>query len=226
MRPTSSIPILDDLEKLSETGEVQAAAQAMFLNHADALRTPAVHLVYTVPVRLVFSGAAPELGKHYDGEPQVLPMVKLRERATGEPLLKGHQALRTVLERRLDVAEVFGDDTRLIDRLVASSGGYIRDLLRLVQYSLQIATQHDAKLPVREEHVANAIAKLRRSYVKAYSTAYQPLMKHIEEHRPEVVPEELSAHLADVLAGHMVMVYGNDVDWYDIHPLLHDLVRT
>lgn len=215
------VVIFDSLEKIGDLAELQEPARRMFLGEHEALRLPAINVLYTVPVRLVFSSAGPELGQLYDGEPQVLPMVKVADRSSGEPLARGQRAMRQVLERRLDFDEVFDGDESLVTRLVDHSGGYIRDLLRLTQYSLQGA----GALPVREEHVTQAIAKLRRSYVRAYSTAYEDLLRHIHDHRPELVPEPLREHLEDVVVTHLTMVYGNDVDWYDVHPLIRDLVR-
>jgi hypothetical protein len=215
------VVIFDSLEKIGDLPELQEPARRMFLGEHEALRLPAVNMLYTVPVRLVFSGAGPVLGQLYDGEPQVLPMVKVRDRASGAPVAQGHQALRQLLARRVDFDEVFGGDEALVARLVDNSGGYIRDLLRLTQYSLQGA----GSLPVREEHVSQAIAKLRRSYVRAYSTDFDDLLRYIHEHRPEVVPASLSTHLEDVVVTHLTMVYGNEKDWYDVHPLIRDLVQ-
>ena len=215
------VVIFDSLEKIGDLAELQEPARRMFLGEHEALRLPAINVLYTVPVRLVFSTAGPELGQLYDGEPQVLPMVKVVDRSSGAPLELGQRALRQVLERRVDFDEVFAGDEALVEKLVEHSGGYIRDLLRLTQYSLQGA----GSLPVREEHVSQAIAKLRRSYVRAYSTAYEELLRHIHEQRPELIPEPLRKHLEDVVVTHLTMVYGNDVDWYDVHPLVRDLVR-
>lgn len=215
------VVIFDSLEKVGDLDELQQPARQMFLGEHEALRIPAINVLYTVPVRLVFSSAGPELGQLYDGEPQVLPMVKMREQVSGKPLESGRRAMRAVLERRLDFEEVFGGDESLVEQLVARSGGYIRDLLRMAQYSLQGA----GALPVGPEHVRQAIAKLRRSYVRAYRTEYHELLRHLHEVRAEVVPGPLREHLEDVVVTHLAMVYGNDVDWYDVHPLVRDLVE-
>jgi hypothetical protein len=215
------VVIFDSLEKIGDLPELQEPARRMFLGEHEALRLPAVNMLYTVPVRLVFSSAGPVLGQLYDGEPQVLPMVKVRDRASGAPVEQGHQALRQLLARRVDFDEVFGGNEALVARLVDNSGGYIRDLLRLTQYSLQGA----GSLPVREEDVSQAISKLRRSYVRAYSTDYEDLLRYIHEHRPELVPAPLSTHIENVVVTHLTMVYGNEKDWYDIHPLVRDLVQ-
>ncbi len=216
--PRGLVIILDNLEKLSS--EVQASTKAMFLNHADALKAPGVHMLYTVPARIVFSKVGPELGKLYDGEPLVLPMVKFSDRKSGEPFLKGRRAMGELLLKRLDVDEVFDGKQEAVDALVERSGGYTRDLLRLAQYAIQIA----GELPITQKHVDAAVAKLRKSYVRGYSTTYHDLLVYVDQHRPSVIPAPLSSALEEVIDGHFAMIYGNDQDWYDVHPLVRDLL--
>ena len=219
--PGGLVVILDNLEKLSDVPEVQTSAKRMFINNSDALRAPGVHLIYTLPARIVFSESGPELGKLYDGEPLVLPMVKFSRRDDGAPFANGRQAMCELLLRRLDFAEVFGSEQEPVEALAASSGGYTRDLLRLAQYAIQIAEQ----LPITLEHVHAAVLKLKRSYTRSYSTRYHDLLAYVDRHRPSVIPAELTPALEDVLGGHFAMIYGNDENWYDVHPLIAGLLR-
>jgi hypothetical protein len=174
-----------------------------------------------LPARIVFSSSGPELGKLYDGEPLVLPMVKLSRRDDGAPFVDGRKAMAELLLRRLDFAEVFGSRMEPVEALVAHSGGYTRDLLRLAQYAIQIG----GRLPITAADVRAAVLKLRRSYVRGYSTAYHDLLAYVDRHRPSVLPIELTPALEDVIAGHFAMIYGNDSDWYDVHPLIADLLQ-
>lgn len=217
--PNGLVVILDNLEKLSSSPDVQDSAKTMFINHTDALRAPGVHLIYTPPARVVFSKIGPQLGKLYDGEPLVLPMVKFNHRQSGEPFAAGRAAMRELLLRRLDALEVFGGRLETVDALVARSGGYMRDLLRLAQYSLQ----HAQSLPITTEHVAAAVAKLKRSYIRGYSTAFDDLLTYIAHHRPMLIPSGLTEPLEEVIDGHFAMIYGNNEDWYDVHPLVLEL---
>jgi hypothetical protein len=129
--------------------------------------------------------------------------------------------MEDLLSRRLDFAEVFASKHEPVAALVESSGGYARDLLRLAQYSLQIA----GRLPVSIKHVEAAIAKLKRSYLRGYSTDYADLLAYVAQQRPTVIPAELTAAIEEVIDGHFAMIYGNDKDWYDVHPLVGALLR-
>ncbi len=214
--------ILDNLEKMSPHPDVLDSTRAMFLHQADALRAPGVHLIYTIPPSIVFSRSGPQLGRLYDGEPQVLPMVKVRERLSGGRHQEGHDALRDLLDRRLDFSEVFGGKEKPVDALVANCGGYPRDLLRLTQYALQIA----ASLPVDQGHVRAACAKLRKGYERAYSTADLPMLRFVAANRPRKIPEKYQDRMKEVIIGHFMLIYGNEWDWYDLHPLVAKMLEA
>lgn len=215
------VVILDNLEKLSPVPDVRDSARNMFLHQADALRAPGAHLIYTVPSPLVFSRSGPQLGRLYDGEPQVLPMVKVLDRHSGSIHQSGHDALRELLARRVDVEEVF-DGEEPITKLVVNCGGYTRDLLRLMQYSFQIA----GSLPITVTHAEAACNKLRKGYERAFSTADLPLLRFVKEHHPWKIPEEHRDRLEDVITGHFILTYGNGFEWYDLHPLVARMLDT
>jgi hypothetical protein len=219
--PRGLVVILDNLEKLATDPEVRDSARAMFLHQADALQVPGVHLIYTLPAALVFSRSGPQLGRLYGGaEPLVLPMVKVRNADTGAAHPAGCRAMRELLLRRLDFAEVFQSHDKPVDALVRHCGGYARDLLRLAEYSLQIA----GDLPVTVPHVEVAISTLRKSYLRSYSTDDLPLLRYVEKRRPKKIPEEHQARLEEVIVGHFIMIYGNGTEWYDVHPLVEQLL--
>jgi len=215
------VVILDNLEKLSMDPDSYYLGRDMLLHHADALRQPNVHLVYTIPAPFVFSSWGPQLGRIYDNEPQVLSMVKVHERQSGKPYTKGLQELRELLLRRVGFEEVFASDDSVVDLLIQNCGGYARDLLRLVQYSLQDAWN----LPVQQPHVKAAIKVLERSYRRGFNTDDIELLEYVLEHRPQNIPEEFKDRLEEVMFSHYVMIYANDVEWYGVHPIVERFIQ-
>ncbi|MCP3681994.1 MAG: hypothetical protein GY861_04815 [bacterium] len=210
------VVILDNLEKLSSEADTRDSARNMLLHHSDALRQPNVHLIYTIPAPFIFSVWGPQLGRIYNSEPLVLPMVKIRRQSSGSLYQDGIKAMREALLRRVDFDEVFSGDEEIVEKLIEHCGGYTRDLLRLLQYSLQNAWE----LPVRAEHVDMAIRKLEKSYRRGLNTDDFPLLQGIKENRPQTVSEESKKRLEQIMTNHYVMIYGNDTEWYDIHPLV------
>ncbi len=215
------VVILDNLEKLSTDADTRDSARNMFLHHSDALRQPGIHLVYTIPAPFVFSAWGPQLGRIYDSEPLVLPMVKTRERHTGRLHKKGIAGMRDLLLRRVNFEEVFEKDEHVVTKLVESCGGYARDLLRLFRYSLQ----HAWGLPVKEEHVEMAVHKLERSYRRGFTIDDLPLLQYVGTHRPTAISREYRNRLEQVMVNHYVMIYGNDTEWYDLHPIIERFIH-
>ena len=217
--------LVDNLEKMpTELPQIHEAAHALLLGQSRALRAPGVHTIYTFPPRLAFSPARRTLLQLYDGDPLVLPMVKVSERPSGEPLPEGIAALEDLMLRRLDVEEVFGGDLALVSALVAQCGGYARELLQLGRGAIEAALEVGQGLPLGRAQIDASIEGLRLSYHAAHRSSQKPLLRYIAEHRPREIPERLGAGLEEVIAGHLVMVYGNSQPWYDVHPLARGLL--
>jgi len=217
--------LVDNLEKMpTELPQIHEAAQALLLGQSRALRAPGVHTIYTFPPRLAFSPARRALARLYDGDPLVLPMVKVRDRPSGNSLPQGIDALEDLMLRRLDVDEVFGGDRALVSALVQHCGGYARELLQLGRGAIEAALEVGQGLPLGRAQIDASINGLRLSYYAAHRSGQKALLRYIDEYRPQAIPEPLEAGLEEVVTGHLVMVYGNSQPWYDIHPLARDLL--
>ena len=163
---TDLVLILDNLEKIrrfADRGEGLESQRELFLERAPQLTGLQAHVIYTVPLRLVRADG-PQLEQRYDGEPFVLPMVKVIERGTREPFPPGVDCLRALLQKRLgDLAleEVFEPDA--LDFLLAYSGGHTRYLMNFVQN----ACTYTRSIPIPLDAVHRAIQQT----VRIYSTA-------------------------------------------------------
>ena len=219
--PNGLVLILDNLEKLSMEPDTRDSGRDMFLHHADALKTPGVHTIYTIPASYVFSQWGLQLARNFYAEPMVLPMVKITHPQTGNRFEKGYQAMRSLLLKRLDFGEVFGNDEGVVDALIENSGGYTRDLLRLSQYALQSSPQ----LPVGNQDVIKAIRKIEKSYRRSFRTTAIDLLDFVNQ-RPGSIPEEFRDRLELAMVNHYVMIFGNDSDWYDLHPIMRRILES
>ncbi|ETX07830.1 MAG: hypothetical protein ETSY2_08910, partial [Candidatus Entotheonella gemina] len=118
--------IVDDLEKMNRFVNRDAGLsshRALFLDHAPQLTSLQAHMIYTVPLTHMRADG-PQLGQYYDGEPFVLPMVKVMERGSREPYVPGLSSLRHLLQMRLGnlfLEEVF--EPAALDFLLTYSGG-------------------------------------------------------------------------------------------------------
>ncbi len=219
--------LFDQLEqirgsKFNEQDVIQSV-QRLFANHADELKIPYMHMVYTVPPWLKFA-----LPNTVDIT-TMLPCVHLwhndEERT---PSNDGWKSLCSIVYKRFgeEGYKYFfsGEDAEhpLAKKLIAVCGGHFRDLLRLLRESV-LRTE---KFPVTEAQIDNAINSVRGNFLPiAIDDAIW--LDKIGRIRDAVLPNtdaENINRLTRFLDTHFVLYFVNGTQWYDIHPLIRDEV--
>lgn len=212
------VVLVDALEKVTplreaDRAELEGSAVTLFVEHAARLRLPC-HVVYTFPLWLRFRTA--QLDGLYDRPVRVLPMVKVAE-PDGQPYAPGYAKLTDLVGRRLDLGRIFGANLdKTLHPLIAASGGYTRDLLRMVREVLWGAR----KFPVDPAHIARIIERVAESYVVAVHDAEAEVLAEIA--RTHQLPRDGTklAIFGRLLEGYMVLAYRNGKEWYELHPLV------
>ena len=139
------VVIIDNLDRIDPrpgpTGT--PLPEYLFIDRGEQLRKLNCHLVYTIPLALVFSNEFERLRNRLGGgiAPQVLPMVpvKLRngsECSQGMTLLKQMIMVRAFPEVNKEqlihlITKLF-EEPETLDRLCQISGGHVRNLLGLL----------------------------------------------------------------------------------------------
>jgi len=214
------VVLADGLEKFTpireeDRGVMEASVEGVFVQHSRWLHLPC-HAVYTFPLWLRFRVA--ELGGLYDGSPAVLPMVKIAE-PDGTPYAVGMEKLVDLVQRRVrDLARVFGDDLdATLLPILQASGGYPRDLLRMVRQLLIDARA----FPVKSTDAQRVIDELSQQYAFVVRGTNLPLLKQIAT--THALPQEDAEQVAAfgrLLERWLVLAYRNGDEWYDLHPLV------
>lgn len=144
------VVIVDNLDRVAAqkvtTGRF--LPEYLFIDRGPQLRRLNCHVVYTIPLALLFSNEYQALKNRLGGgvAPKILPMVPLQQR-DGKDYPQGMALLRQLVmarafptvnpQTRLTlVAEVF-DRQETLDRLCRISGGHVRNLLGLLYNCLQ-----------------------------------------------------------------------------------------
>ena len=145
---TDLVLIVDGIEKMhyEVNEEGHSTHNELFVQHAEQLRSPECHIIYTVPVSLAYNQ---NLGADFDSI-YVLPMVKVNE--------TGIKQLINIIEKRVNTEQVF-EDQGLLELLAKTSGGVVRDLMRLVRMSTD--TDGDK---MTSDDVTYAINTLKKEY--------------------------------------------------------------
>lgn len=191
--------IADNLDKIAETKEEGKPSNydEMYLNRSELLRGLACHVIYTVPIAMVYSGKATQLEDNYD-KPDVLPMVMVRN-PDGSENQAGIAKMREIIYRRveaidpnlvktlegpiagLDTPPVF-DNPDTLKLLCLMSGGHVRNLMQLIQKAIESIDE----LPINGEAAIWAIEEARETYQRA-----------IQEHQWEILARACHLKQAD-----------------------------
>ena len=214
--------LLDSLEHIHGTfanaEDVQRSVEMLFAGHADKLRIPDMHLVYTVPPYLKVR--YPNISQLYaEGGLAVLPSFKLHEQ-DGACIDEAYSAFEQVVTRRGEWQRLLGPDPAVLHRLIRNSGGHLRDLLRL----LADVALRARFLPVSESVVEGAINQLRSEFLPIPNDDARWLAAIAETHQAELQNLEKLPSLARFFDTHLVLCYRNGGEWYDVHPLVSEQV--
>ena len=108
------------------------AIDDLLVQSADRFKALACHLIVTPPISLVLRPESQALEAVFRCE--IMPTVRLREKGQGyrEFSGPGRDSLLEALGKRIDIDRLI-PDLGVRDRLVAASGGAIRELLQLAQ---------------------------------------------------------------------------------------------
>jgi hypothetical protein len=218
---TEVVLIVDSMEHVRGTSlnaeGVQASVETLFIGHGERLQLPSMHTIYTVPPYLAVR--AKNLGGLYGyGAVQVFPAIKIRH-DHGEVHFDGIDALKRVVAKRGDWKQLLGDEA-LLEEVILASGGNIRDLLRILSEIIRRANS----LPVGERVVRRAISQMRSEFLPIAETDAVWLAEIAKTHEARLPATDKLPELTRFFDTHVVLCYRNDGDWYDVHPLIRDVV--
>lgn len=221
------VVIVDDFEKFQplrtdvdgERESMEAAVESLFTQHAAWLKLPC-HTIYTFPLWL--RHRVPNLGSTFDGTPRALPMVKVFER-DGGPSTEGRAKLKLLLQKRLDLPAALGADwAALADNLIEASGGYPRDLLRMIRDLLVMRVSKG--FPAEPADVAHVQNLLREDYALVLAGEDIPLLAGIATSNTlDASSPERRMAMSRLLDRWLVLAYRNGEAWYDVPPLVRTI---
>ncbi|MDZ7359949.1 MAG: KAP family NTPase [candidate division KSB1 bacterium] len=200
--------IIDGLDriipKLLDDKGRRTAPSAIHLEHADHLKAPHCHAIYTAPISIYFHE---NLSKVYPDLPLTLPSIKIREE-NGKICRDGLEAMRRMVSQRVAIEAVFAD-AKSVDKLCLASGGHVRDLMHLLRYACDYSAKQITTLAVDK-----AICALVREYDRLVKDADLPRLVRI--HREKRLPSD--AEYAWLPYNLIVLEYQDGARWADVHP--------
>lgn len=222
------VMLVDSVEQIrgvgaEEADQVYRSVENLFSAHADSLHFPLLHVVYTIPPYL--TPLAPGLSSILGGNPIcTLPSVHIRSRdRTPDP--DGVEIMQRILSRRFGYwRQVFTPPQ--VARMALATGGDLRDFFRLAKDCLiKSSAIRDMSLPMQDYVIEQAEHHLRRDMLPIAAEDAGWLRRIAQSKNPELDKITELPRLARFFDTHLVLNYRNAEDWYDVHPLLEDLLE-
>ena len=215
---------LDRVENIIKSGG-RPQPEYLFVDRGENLRLLKCHLIYTMPLSLMFSNDYNRLTSRLAVEPKVLPMVPVRLRDGNECAL-GMKNLRQMVlarafpdldsEQRLGlISEVF-DTPETLDRLCQISGGHVRELLQL----LRSLITKERKLPLSREFLEKVIRDKSNQMKLGVDDKEWVLLRQVQESQEVKGHEEYQ-----ILIGTRLVYEYRDSQgsWFQVNPILAEL---
>lgn len=216
--------IVDNLDRMvpviQESGRTNH--EEIFIDRSEQLKTLDCHLIYTVPISMVYSSRANSLREIYS-DPQVLPMIMVQTRS-GEVYPPGFEKIKEVIAKRvrqfaptLSLETDIFDSAETLEKLCLMSGGHVRNLLLLVQ----AAIDHTEDLPIADKAVRRSITDARDTYRRTVEDNQWPLLAEVAGSKQLRNDNDYRSLLfTRCLLEYCFEEAGERLHWYDVHPLL------
>ncbi|MBW4623040.1 MAG: KAP family NTPase [Cyanosarcina radialis HA8281-LM2] len=217
------VVIVDNLDRLESIQKPSGSWQPeyLFIDRGEQLKQLNCHVVYTIPLQLIFSNALGRLINRFGAEPKVLPMVPVKVRE-GDESKEGMALLQQMIlarafpdlnaYQRLElITEVF-DRPETLSRLCRVSGGHIRNLLMLLYRCLQ---RQDP--PITKECLEGVIRQRCNELSLAITDDEWDLLRQVAEQKSVRGEEKYQTLIHNMF----VFEYRDrDGSWFDINPIL------
>ena len=219
--------IIDDLDKLD-----LSLVETIYRNNIKALFSPRIRIVFTIPVSAI---QEPQVMGALNSEgvvrPHLFPVAKFfpkddRHNPQAEPIAKPLNTFLKMLEKRIPSDLMDPDIAR---EMVLYSGGVMRELVRIgreccTESMVQLEIEPDRQtLKIDREILTIAVQNLRNDFARQIgSSLYDLLVQVYQTSEPEDTSNE---GFVKLLHGLMVLEYENAALWYDVHPIVVDLLK-
>lgn len=219
--------IIDDLDKLD-----LKLVEEVYKRNINALFQPKIRIVFTIPIAVIRDIELRTILQAAAGSPiQQMEVVKFfgkeeRHQPDVQPDPNKVKLFQQVLQKRIP-ADLIQPETA--EKLILSSGGVMRELVRVAraccsQCLLLLRREPDrTEVQITDEILDLALQDLRNDFAASLGTSrYQILATTYRNGEPAEVndPEFLL-----LLHGLYVLEYRNGDLWYDVHPMLVELLK-
>lgn len=198
--------------------------ERLFIRRSEQLAGVKAHVIYTVPISLIYSRQFTQLEQTFGDRSAPVPMIRLRgdDRSDPTPSTRGMQKMREMLKKRceyvnVDFDEIF-DAPETCTYLCEMTGGHPRHLMMFIQ----AAASRVDHLPITRDAVERAVRDYANSLKRSIPDDFWPLLQRFETPQEDIPTDE--NHQEMLLLLH-IFEYMNGRPWYEVNPVLRTIPR-
>ncbi|MBW4696044.1 MAG: ATP-binding protein [Lyngbya sp. HA4199-MV5] len=218
--------IIDDLDKLE-----LAVVRPIFRDNVKTLCLPGFHIIYTIPMATLRDGEIRTVVRtETNNQIEQMPVLKLFSREESHnpdavPNVAMMNVLCEVLHKRIP--------DRLLDRataetLIRYSGGVLREIIRIANECCRICLRQvrrepeNAAIIINDRILEEAVNNIRNDFALTIGkVGYEILFKVYQDFEPD---DPLQREFLDLLHELTLLEYRNHKVWYDVHPIVVELL--
>ncbi len=222
--------IIDNLDRVDPRAKTSQRSQPeyLFIDRGEQLRKLNCHVVYTIPLALIFSNDSETLKNRLGGgvSPKVLPMVPVKLR-DGTEYQEGMDLLRQMVlarafpevaaEQRLNLITQIFDSPETLDRLCRISGGHVRNLLGLLYSCLRVDDP-----PISRETLEDAIQEYRDTLLRSIDADEWNLLGQVVQQQSVSGEADYQSLLRSLFVFEYQDKQGR---WFGINPVLEETAQ-
>ena len=204
----------------------------VFQEHIKALFQPNFRIIFTIPISALREVSLMSMIVTETSD-QIIAMPVLKLFAKGErrqpnavPKTEPTARLCEILQKRIQPELI---EAQTAEKIIIYSGGVLRELIRIANECCRICLRLVRRYPERtdininDEILKEAITKLSLDFDTRIGTDdYKILETTYKESRPNDPKEQ---KFLDLLHGLYILEYRNAQLWYDVHPIVTELLQ-
>ncbi len=219
--------VIDDLDKI-DLGVVRQ----IYEEHIKALFQPNFRIIFTIPISVLREvRMAATLTTETNNQIVTMPVSKLfkqgeRYLTNSEPIPEAIAMLTDVIDKRIS-RELIEPET--VNKIIIYSGGVLRELVRITNECCRICLRlirrkpDDLEIKINAEVLQEAITNISIDFDTRIGSADYEILKQTYLYFTPNDPKE--QRFLDLLHGLYVLEYRNSELWYDIHPIVTEILQ-
>ncbi|WP_375511727.1 ATP-binding protein [uncultured Nostoc sp.] len=218
--------VIDDLDKLD-----LSLVEDIYKNNINSLFLPKFQIIYTIPISAIRNSELLSILQSVVSRPQLMAVCKFfnpgdSRKPDGVPKEPLINLFLQILQKRIPEELIEPETAR---QIVLTSGGVVRELVRIAreccsQCLLLIRSEPErSDIKINQEVLQLAVKDLRNEFARPLG---ENLISILVTTYKNLTPQDAkSDDFLSLLHGLYVLEYENDDLWYDVHPIVVEILK-